>query len=483
MTIKTNIPETPIPGSYAEYNYYAGPNGLPRNVQKVLLIGDISAEGTLAANRPTEVFTEVDVLGLAGAGSVLHQMYVAAKNAWRYAQITLLRHASITGTKASWSIDVSNPSGKSAASKSGIVELFYNSSKVTVGVAVGDDNGDVADNIALAINNDTFAPFTATASDGTVTITAKSNGSYIGASAGGVNVSLEVTDTDITVDDPELTNGTGSVDITSALEAAFPERFHIIALPVCDATNLGLLKTHLMDAAAPLENRGQRGIAALVTGTVSSDPAATVAVNLAKGKNCERLHIAALKNSIASSSWEIAAGVAAVFAGNSQPNVPMNSAHIQGLAVPSIENKWSGEEQKALLNGGVIPLVEDDGELSIVRAVTTCTMKNGVAFNKLVDTGVIATLDYFRDAIIAMHNIKYKNAVIHELLPDAVNEDNIATARQLEKAQLLRFIDRYKDAFQTEESTDVPGRLICRIPAPVVPGLNQIYSTIDLYLN
>lgn len=110
-------------------------------------------------------------------------------------------------------------------------------------------------------------------------------------------------------------------------------------------------------------------------------------------------------------------------------------------------------------------------------------MKNGVRFEKLVDTGVIATLDYFRDSILAMHKIKYKNQVIHELLPDALNEDNIATARQLEKAQLLRFIDRYESAFRVEESTDIPGRLICQIPAPVVPGLNQIYSTIDLYLN
>ncbi len=68
-------------------------------------------------------------------------------------------------------------------------------------------------------------------------------------------------------------------------------------------------------------------------------------------------------------------------------------------------------------------------------------------------------------------------------MPDALNEDNIAVAKSLEGVQILRFIDQYADQFITEESKDEPGRMLCQIPAPVVPGLNQIYSTIDLYLN
>lgn len=477
MTIKTNIPETKIPGSYTEYNYYAGPNGLPANVQKILLIGDVSEEGALEANKPTAVYTEVEALNLAGAGSVLHQMYQAAKNAWKYAQITLLRHSAVAGSKALWKIAVENPEDKAGATAAGSVSVFYNKSRVSVGVAVGDSAETVAANLVLAVNADTSAPFIASADEGEVTLTAKSNGAYISAAKGGVKVSVSTKGTDISVGEPDLTAGVGVVDIKSALKAAFPERYHLIALPVCDANNLTLLKDHLMDAAAPLEQRGQRGIAAVVVDGVND------ATSIAKAKNCERLHIAAVKNSIPSAAWEISAALAAVFASNSQPNVPMNDAPISGLGIPDTNDKWSGEEQDGLLNGGVIPLIEEESTLCIVRAVTTCSMKNGVRFEKLVDTGVIATLDYFRDSILAMHKIKYKNQVIHELLPDALNEDNIATARQLEKAQLLRFIDRYESAFRVEESTDIPGRLICQIPAPVVPGLNQIYSTIDLYLN
>ena len=81
-----------------------------------------------------------------------------------------------------------------------------------------------------------------------------------------------------------------------------------------------------------------------------------------------------------------------------------------------------------------------------------------------------------------MHKSKYKNKVIHAFLADALNEDNKAVASDLEDEQILRYIDDYADQFITQESKNVPGRMLCQIPAPVVPGLNQIYSTIDLYL-
>ena len=83
---------------------------------------------------------------------------------------------------------------------------------------------------------------------------------------------------------------------------------------------------------------------------------------------------------------------------------------------------------------------------------------------------------------MAMHKAKYKNKVIHALLPDALNEDNKAIAYALEAEQILRYIDDYADQFITQESKNEPGRMLCQIPAPVVPGLNQIYNTIDLYL-
>ncbi len=261
-----------------------------------------------------------------------------------------------------------------------------------------------------------------------------------------------------------------------ALAAAFPERYHIIVSPVNDATNLGYLREHLDSAAAPLEQRGQRAICAMVSATASS--AASVAI----AKNYERLHIAAVKNKINATVWEIAAGLGAIFASNSKPNIPMNGVAIPGLAIPDVEDKWSGDEQDTLLNGGVIPLVEDDSMLCIVRAVTTRTKNSGAESNKLNDTGVIASLDYFRDCILAMHKSKYKNKVIHAFLADALNEDNKAVASDLEDEQILRYIDDYADQFITQESKNVPGRMLCQIPAPVVPGLNQIYSTIDLYL-
>lgn len=473
MNLSPNIPETMIPGSYTGYNYYAGPNGLPANIQKVLLIGDVSTAkaSDTPVNKPTEIGTETEAYDFAGAGSVLMQMYKAAKKAWKYAQITMLRHGAVTGSAATWESTLSG-----TATAAGIVSVVINGQKISVGVAKTDTAAAVATALADEVNNTPDAPVTAEAATAKVTLTAKCKGAYVSAAAGGLNVSVTSEATGITAGAVSATAGVGTVDLTTALAAAFPERFHIIVSPVNDETNLGYLKTHLEAAAAPLEQRGQRAICAMVSAS------ATAAKTEALKHNYERLHIAAVKTKIDATVWEIAAGLGAIFASNSKPNVPMNGVAIPGLATPAVEDKWSGEEQDLLLYGGVIPLVEEDSQLCIVRAVTTKSNNSGSRFTKLIDTGVIASLDYFRDSILAMHRAKYKNKVIHALLADALNEDNKAIAYALEAEAILRYIDDYADQFITQESPNEPGRMLCQIPAPVVPGLNQIYSTIDLYL-
>ena len=473
MNLSPNIPETMIPGSYTGYNYYAGPNGLPANIQKVLLIGDVSTAkaATTPVNKPTEIGTETEAYDFAGAGSVLMQMYKAAKKAWKYAQITMLRHAAVTGSAATWESTLTG-----TATAAGLVSVVINGQKISVGVAKTDTAAAVATALAAEVNNTPDAPVTAAVASAKVTLTAKCNGVYISTSTGGLNVSVESETAGITAGAVSPTAGTGSVDLETALAAAFPERFHIIVSPVNDSTNLGHLKTHLEAAAAPLEQRGQRAICAMVSASASDAKSAATA------QNYERLHIAAVKTKIDATVWEIAAGLGAIFASNSKPNVPMNGVAIPGLATPAVEDKWSGEEQDLLLYGGVIPLVEEDSQLCIVRAVTTKSNNSGSRFTKLIDTGVIASLDYFRDSILAMHRAKYKNKVIHALLADALNEDNKKIAKDLEAEQILRYIDEYADQFITQESPNEPGRMLCQIPAPVVPGLNQIYSTIDLYL-
>ena len=473
MNLSPNIPETMIPGSYTGYNYYAGPNGLPANIQKVLLIGDVSTAkaSDTPVNKPTEIGTETEAYDFAGAGSVLMQMYKAAKKAWKYAQITMLRHGAVTGSAATWESTLSG-----TATAAGIVSVVINGQKISVGVAKTDTAAAVATALAAEVNNTPDAPVTAEVATAKVTLTAKCKGAYVSAAAGGLNVSVTSEAIGITAGAVSATAGVGTVDLTTALAAAFPERFHIIVSPVNDSTNLGYLKTHLEAAAAPLEQRGQRAICAMVSASASD------AKSAATDQNYERLHIAAVKTKIDATVWEIAAGLGAIFASNSKPNVPMNGVAIPGLATPAVEDKWSGEEQDLLLYGGVIPLVEEDSQLCIVRAVTTKSNNSGSRFTKLIDTGVIASLDYFRDSILAMHRAKYKNKVIHALLPDALNEDNKAIAYDLEAEAILRYIDDYADQFITQESPNEPGRMLCQIPAPVVPGLNQIYSTIDLYL-
>jgi len=194
------------------------------------------------------------------------------------------------------------------------------------------------------------------------------------------------------------------------------------------------------------------------------------------------VHIAAIK-SLSNPIWERTAGICAVFASSSQPNKPINHKPVVGLDVPNVPDRWSVEEEEALLFGGIIPLSTSDGYLTIVRAVATKTNLDGVRLEKLVNSSVIATLDYVRDSVTAMHKEKYSDAVIHAHLASAIKEDNIAVCKTLEKAGLLRYVDDYADDFLVEEDTDHPGRMLDVIPAHIVPELDQIYTTINMYQN
>lgn len=477
--LTTNIPDIMTPGFYAEYNYFAGPNGLPANVQKLLLIGDISSEGSLQVAKAVDVYTEADVISLAGAGSILHQMYLSAKKAWKYAKITLLRHAAVTGSAAAW--DISIALSGAAATKSGIAKVKIGKEIITVGYGVGATEESIMASIVAMLNSKTELVVSSAVDaedSSTAVLTAKSNGAYIGATQGGLIVSAEATTEDVTFTITP-TAGVGTVDIETALQAVFPERYHLIATSVCDADNLALLKTHLEAASSSLEMRGQRSISAFVTPSLN---AVNTVKTLAESVNYERVHIAALKSESLTPAWSIAAALGAIFVSNSQPNKPMNWTSVPDVAIPAIENQWTGDEREALLSAGVIPLQEDDNSLCIVRAVTTRSSKDGVRFTKLIDTGIIASLDYTRDSIIIRQRAKFKNAVIHEMLPDAINEENKSVCKDLEKALIHRFVDDYDDQFITEESTSEPGRVLSQIPAGIVPGLNQIMNSIDLYL-
>ncbi|MFA6688869.1 MAG: phage tail sheath subtilisin-like domain-containing protein [Sphaerochaetaceae bacterium] len=469
------IPETKIPGSYNDPNYYGGKNGLPKNVLKLAVVGAGISSGSLAVNTPQSVDSEDEAISYAGAGSVLHRMYLAAKAAWNYAVITLVRHAEpADGTAAQWTLTFAT-----TATKSGKIAYRIGSDTVTVYVSVGDTPAAKAAKMAAAINAKTALPVTAVAAEGVCTLTAKNVGEYI---SGSLTFKVLVTDTDMTAAHALTVAGTGDVDLTVALAAMFGARYHLIAIDVSDAANIALLKTHLDNAADAIRQRGQRGL-------VGFCGAKADVTALGPGINSERISVGATKTGYAAPVWEIAAGMASIYASNSKPNLPMNFEPIPGLPVPDVQDIWedgAGGEQDTLLDAGIIPLVPVDGVLCIVRAITTRTLKDGVAFEKLIDTGIIAAFDYFRDCMIARDKADFSKSVLFDngqtSLRDAIKLAHYDVAKQLEKENLTRNVDDHKDEFTCDESTVAVGRVLCHSPATIVPGLIQIYTTIDLII-
>ena len=468
-----SIPETYLPGSYNDLNYYGGRNGLPKNIQKVALVGAGLSSGSLAVNTPQAVNSEDEVIAYAGSGSVLHRMYLAAKAAWNYAIITLVRHAEpAEGTAAAWTVTFAT-----TATKSGRIAYRIGSDTVTIYISVGDTPAAKAAKLAAAVNAKTALPVTATSADAVTTITAKNTGAYVSS---GLTFKATVYDTDMTAVHALATAGTGDVDITAALASIFGARYHLIAVDVSDSANVALLKTHLGNAADAARQRGQRGL----VGFVGAKADAITLANI----NSERISIGCCKTGYAAPQWEIAASMASIYASNSKPNLPMNSEPIPGMPVPDVVDIWSdgvGGDQDTLLEGGVVPLVPVDGTLCIVRAVTTRTSNNGVRFEKLFDTGTIAAFDYFRDCEKARDDEDFRKAVLFDngelSLRDAIKLAHYDVAKKLEKENITRNVTAHKAEFTCDESATV-GRVLCHSPATIVPGLIQIYNTIDLII-
>jgi len=469
------IPETMVPGSFNDFNYYAGPNGLPSNVQKVLLVGAGLSSGAIAVNTPTDVTAEAEVIAGFGAGSIVHRMYLVAKAAWKYAKITAVRHAEpVDGTAGTWTLTFAT-----TATKSGQIDFQIGKDLVSIGVAVGATPAAKATSMAAAINAKTQLPGTATVAEGVLTFTLKNTGKYV---SDGMTLKASTTDTDMTatlaVDDA----GTGTVDITTTLAACFGARYHLICIDQNDATNMAVLKTHMNNAGDAITQRGQRGIAGF-----KGDKATVTALGL--GLNAERMHIGTVKAGYLGTPWEIAASMGAIFASVSKPNIPMNFKAIPGMPVPDVQDLWSDEaggDMDVLLEAGIIPLAAQGTQLVIVRAVTTRTSNNGVRFEKLVDTGTVASFDYYRDCIHLRDIEKFSESVLwvhgDSSMALSIADEHYLVAKELEVDDICRNVDDYADGFQCVESTVKPGRTIGRSPAPVVPGLIQIMTTIDCYV-
>jgi phage tail sheath gpL-like len=315
---------------------------------------------------------------------------------------------------------------------------------------------------------------------GVVTGTARNDGLL------GNNIAISYNQGDITGTTYVVVQPTGGAvdpDITNCLTAIFPEKYNKIFCSLNDATNLALLKQHLIDVSAATEKRRAVGVfgytgvqATLETLAGTTLNSGRMSVGYVKyTKTTEHGH---------SLDYEIGAAYSSVLASEQDPAKPLNQLPLVGIAPASVENNYSYTQEQSLLFNGVTPLKTQPGaQVGISRAITTYTTNaTGTADPSQLDLTTITTADFYALAVETNQQLTFGRAKASNGIEDRIRTVNIQTAKALESLEILRNVDKNLDGFIVEEDTVNFGQYNSILPGPVVPGLHVMANRVDVIL-
>ncbi|SMD18487.1 hypothetical protein [Rhizobium sp. RU36D] len=214
-----------------------------QNEVRLILLGHGLAAGELAEGGVALCNSRADARFLAGAGSMLESMFIAARRNTLTQEIWIGRVAD-SGTAEIRTITVGTVP---AAGGQGV--LMIAGEMIAIQIAAGTSAIAVAAAINAAINSyynsltGASLPFTSTVSTNVVTITARHKGTY----ATGIDIHIPTLESvnafDGVLTFATTTAGAGTPSVANVLAAMGDDPFEIIISAFGDSTNIGLLDT------------------------------------------------------------------------------------------------------------------------------------------------------------------------------------------------------------------------------------------------
>ena len=275
----------------------------------------------------------------------------------------------------------------------------------------------------------------------------------------------------------ELALGNGARGVVCApvvdgdYESAFEGlcRREDIAVMVCDSTDTAvqqLLKQKVEQAGALRRER-----IAVVGG--AADEGVEALVERAAGLNSERMVLAAPgavdETGQGLSGVEVAAAVAGAVAGQSDPAVPLGGAVLKGLY--GLSGVYTDGELDLLILGGVTPVEEVGGTVSVVRAVTTRTTTAGVQDPTWRELSTVLIIDRVIPTLRNALRSKFRRA---KNTPRGRGAIRAQVVLELENFLAREIITAYEGVSVTADESD-PTRAIVEFSFTVAHGLNQIW--------
>jgi phage tail sheath gpL-like len=459
------------PGQYLEYDTRNAVSTLPANMQKMLIIAQRLAAGSVAALTPTQLFSAADAAAYFGAGSMAHLMCRTAIGENNGLDLTVCALDDVAGGgAATGSVTI----GAGPASSAGVIDLYIGNRRIEAAIASGDTAATIAGNLNAAIAILSDLPVTSAVAGAVITLTARHKGTV----GNQVDLNYTLTAAGVTCALVAMANGATDPDITTALAKVYAGQFDKIVTPYNDQVSLTALKNHLENVSGPVEQRPSCAV-------YGFDGSLAASTTLAGAINEGRLVPAYLRGT-KSPAYEIAAAVGAVWCSESDPARPLDGLPLVTIAPPPVASRLSRTEQESCLANGVTPLEVGPGEtVQIVRLITSYT-KNAQGTNDvaLLDATTITSLDYTRKAIRERIALRFprEKVSVKKKTPQRVRGEILDVLHKLETLEILDNVDLYAPLLVVEKDDQNVGQLNAKLPANVVPGLHVFAGVIQLIL-
>lgn len=388
ISISGLTPSFKVPIAAREVNFGRGRRSVGSAAIKCLVTGTKLTGGTATADSSIlQIFSEEEADTYFGAGSeIAIQCYAALKipGVKLYAAPVAENGSAVAGALTITIAGTWSTTGTLMLRLGG--KIF--SCTVTAAMSVTD----VAAAMVLKINGDSRLFCTASNSLGVITCTTRSKGvranmwicaKDLSVAPSGLTATI-AGGTALTGTKVPFASGAGADDVTNVLALLVSDVYDYQAWAQNDATNAGLVRTHLASEAGALVMHQEHSIMALTRATATSASFASATLNN------QRMTLAHLTNS-ESHPCQIAAVLAAVRSTTvgANPNFRFNDYELPGIAPQfDVVDRASIQVNDTLLNSGVLPLTTTpDGRVLIVRAVQSHCLNGSSPDFRTLDWG------------------------------------------------------------------------------------------------
>jgi phage tail sheath gpL-like len=400
------------PGVFVAFDPSAA-NQSPGLLQySALLIGQrtaaaAAAPGAPAANTIHQVFGEADVIKLGGRGSILHRQAIGWYAANRQTELWIgILDDDGAGVAATGTITVTGP-----ATASGTISLYLGGERITVGVSDGDIADDIAAAIDTAINAELDLPVTSSVLAAVVTLTF----GHKGLVGNEYDVRHSHNPGEVLPDGVGLTivplaSGTANPDLSGLIANMGDQWFNVLTHPYTDATSLADLGNELADRTRAL--RQIDGVAfTAATGSVGTLAA------LGQSINDEHHVIVSQPGEPAlTPSMEVAAEVAGQVAisAQGQPNLPLHALELVHTKQPAQADLFTrADRNDGLARNGIATTGVVANAVSTQGMVTTYTLNaSGQPDTSYQRPETLFTLMFLRYSFRQWFGTKYARALI-----------------------------------------------------------------------